>query len=727
MRLSVFSKRWYKMERRAINMKREKVFTWGTREGCLRLLALFLVIVLVSSFAARMISSDAGSVKITRVTFDSRGATIDADLYYPAGTSDSDKLPAVLVFHGAGVGSGMIKGYAEELARRGFVALNVNAYGMGLSETPISDEAGIGEAEYKRLGTPHGMLDALEFVRTLNFVDQTRIGMTGHSLGPIRICYAAMTDCGYYNFNDIMLNILHDTFGQAFTEEEINQDADTLAQARLDASELAHYTDLRETARLNYDTRIRALCLVGYNPNNNKQLQLQAVDVAGHEVMRNCQVNVGLIAGTNDMTHRKFSTDDATKANWYLGSENAQLETWYALDDSTASSSVLGGMSEISIASSTALQDAVANRSSRICMLNAPETHSKNLLSSATVGDMVHYFEQALNYNRGNLTDSSSQPLNAYNIVYIWREVLNMVAMIAMVCALIAAAGVLVRTKFFAPCVAEPVQAVTPFNKQWYWIFAAISVVIGFVAIWRVNKLFVPALPYIDFLPIQTWWLTMAFVGFMALGSVLLLLVCWLKDRKEAGLQNFKVLNLGAGIIPILKSILLGAVLLALGYLSLVLIEDLFNQDYRMWLAAFTEMKIEYWRYVWRFGLVLIPCFLALGASTNFMVRKDIPEWLDTLITVVINSIGVWLCCFISYSIMVGTGSIWSNFISTYQVLLIAPLTTYITRKCYKVTNSIWLGAVLNAYLIAWSMISSNGLDINHYFPQTWASVFFSL
>ena len=117
-----------------------KKLSLKTKEGCWRLLAIFLAVILLSSFAARMISSDAGEIKISRVTYDSRGATVDADLYYPAGTSDKDKLPAVLVAHGGGVAKGVVQGIAEELARRGFVVLNVDAYGAGLSEEPLYDD-----------------------------------------------------------------------------------------------------------------------------------------------------------------------------------------------------------------------------------------------------------------------------------------------------------------------------------------------------------------------------------------------------------------------------------------------------------------------------------------------------------------------------------------------------------------------------------------------------------
>ena len=105
-----------------------KSLSLHSEQGCKRLLAICLAVILVFSCAAHLLTTDWGSVKIERVAFDARGAKIDAELYYPVGTTDEDKLPAVVVTHGAGCTFGVTRGIAEELARRGFVVLNVNGY-----------------------------------------------------------------------------------------------------------------------------------------------------------------------------------------------------------------------------------------------------------------------------------------------------------------------------------------------------------------------------------------------------------------------------------------------------------------------------------------------------------------------------------------------------------------------------------------------------------------------
>ena len=167
----------------------KKYFTLSTKEGSARLLALFLALILVCSFAARMVSTDGGTVKISRVVFDSRGATIDAQLYYPAGTSDADSLPAVLVAHGAGVGEGNLRGISEELARRGFVVLNSNAYNMGLSEQPINDEFDFGVDQFNRGGTP-----LMEIVGEPDLADADEAIAYLTALKEILV-YAGVSDC----------------------------------------------------------------------------------------------------------------------------------------------------------------------------------------------------------------------------------------------------------------------------------------------------------------------------------------------------------------------------------------------------------------------------------------------------------------------------------------------------------------------------------------------------
>ena len=97
------------------------------------------------------------------------------------------------------------------------------------------------------------------------------------------------------------------------------------------------------------------------------------------------------------------------------------------------------------------------------------------------------------------------------------------------------------------------------------------------------------------------------------------------------------------------------------------------------------------------------------------MLRTDSPGWKDTLITVVVNSAGLWLCCLWNIISMLCFDKPFSLFTCTYDMVLLIPILTYFTRKFYKVTRSVWFGAFLNALLVAWSLVSSTGINDRFY------------
>lgn len=705
------------------NMKK---LTLKTKEGCWRLLAIFLALIILFSFAARMVSSNAGKIKISRVTFDSRGATASAELYYPAWTTDEDKLPAVLVAHGAGVTRGVMQGIAEELARRGYVVLNMDGYGYGMSEMPVNDDSGQDKDNFDSKLTPGGMLDALNFVRTLNFVDQTRIGMAGHSAGSRRTASAAMLDCGYLTLNDQLINVLYEDFGQQFTEEEINMNADELAEDRLNADQLAHYMDIREETELRFNTRMKALCLIGSSA--EKISPLQTVTVAGHEVQRNCQVNFGIVTGYWDFNYIEYPEWETTTEAWHTGSESVERETWYIIDDANATSQKVGLINEASILTNEDFKEAIDNRATRIACYHY-ESHSKNFFSAQTASDIVSYFEQTLGYNGGELGDSSASPLAADNIVFFWREALNFAATLSMILFLFPLTALILKTKAFACCLGS-IKALPSgsFNKKRYWLFNAITVVLTFGVMYYVNSLFAPGLPSSAGLPLfSSWWLTVIFLALMAVCSVILVIVYWRLDKNSIGTTVLANLNIKMKVSSVLKCLLISLILVIAAYGTLTVVEYMFGEDFRLWMMAFTEMKAELWALVWKYALMMFPSFLLIGAATNYTVRTDIPEWLDTLIAVIVNSLGVWLLCLVNYISYTGSNALFSNFTSSYGFIIFVPITVYITRKMYKVTNNIWIAAALNALLLSWSMCSCTGYNTGLFPEQTWVSNFFNI
>ena len=162
------------------------------------------------------------------------------------------------------------------------------------------------------------------------------------------------------------------------------------------------------------------------------------------------------------------------------------------------------------------------------------------------------------------------------------------------------------------------------------------------------------------------------------------------------------------------------------GYLALLVISSLFNQEFKFWTLAFLPLKGENWGYVVTYAIAFFPGLFLAGAAQNYTVRTDIPQWKDTLRSVIINSAGVWLCCLISIVVMFTTGGNFSNFIGTYNIVLIVPITAYISRKCFNMTKSIWLGSFVNALLVAWSAVGYVGMN-DTYVPMGFFSILFNI
>jgi len=300
--------------------------------------------------------------------------------------------------------------------------------------------------------------------------------------------------------------------------------------------------------------------------------------------------------------------------------------------------------------------------------------------------------------------------------------------MLAMLAMLMPIAGLLLRTRFFAPCKGKNEDSIstTTFSKKKYTIVAVVAAVLGFIAIYVTNSLFAPGLPALKFLPLfSSWWLTLVYLGIVAGGALVILLGLRLIDKKNGVPFTLRALNIRMKPILVLKTLLIAVILLAIAYLSLVLIGYLFGEDYRLWMTVFTFMKVEYWGLIWRYTIILAPCLLVFGILANYTIRKDIPEWLDTVITVVINSLGVWVCCLINAIMLNANGMTFSNWTSTYAMLLLVPITVYVTRKMYKVSQSVWLGAFIMALLLSWTMVSSIGY--NSSVEQTVLSNFFNV
>lgn len=144
------------------------------KKSAKRWLVIALVLCLVSMIGASVIQTGGGNVTVKDIRWETTvGHRMSGLLFVPKGVDAENPAPAVVVSHGMYNNREMQDLNFVELSRRGFVVLSMDMFSHGNSESYASSSADI----------VIGMYEAVKMLDSLPYVDSTRIGITGHSLG----------------------------------------------------------------------------------------------------------------------------------------------------------------------------------------------------------------------------------------------------------------------------------------------------------------------------------------------------------------------------------------------------------------------------------------------------------------------------------------------------------------------------------------------------------------
>lgn len=191
-------------------------------------LAVLLCVAVVAMFFANRIQTDGGAIQISEGIIEAEGGALGYKLYRPQTASEASPAPGVLLLHGYQNDHETCAAYAIELARRGAVVLALDEYGHGRTEVGLlqrgyvnhkvtvnygeeSEADGtyvsIGGAKRYRLmmnfsnlsffdpyysqdddgnritDSSAGGITAYAVLADLPYVDDTRLAVSGHSMG----------------------------------------------------------------------------------------------------------------------------------------------------------------------------------------------------------------------------------------------------------------------------------------------------------------------------------------------------------------------------------------------------------------------------------------------------------------------------------------------------------------------------------------------------------------
>jgi pimeloyl-ACP methyl ester carboxylesterase len=136
-----------------------------------------LLIMVGAVVVASLVQRDFGNVEVKNVTYPNfNDIQIRAKLLKPVEATQDNPMPGAVYIHGYQNNRETGDAYCIELARRGFVVLNIDAIGRGNSGLPNDP----GDADFDET---YGGRTSLAYLRSLPFVDADAVGMMGHSLG----------------------------------------------------------------------------------------------------------------------------------------------------------------------------------------------------------------------------------------------------------------------------------------------------------------------------------------------------------------------------------------------------------------------------------------------------------------------------------------------------------------------------------------------------------------
>jgi len=688
----------------------------ANNKRCKSLALLFLALILVFSFVSQLIVTQGYDITVQHVTLEVRGADLTMDVYRPSKVTADMKLPCMIISHGGSEAMSADSIHAWEYARRGYVVLNVNMYGAGTADMPDYFEDG---KPYNRNQGTSGLYDALEYARSISYVDPSRIGMWGHSQSYSIYGSVLVLDGALLSLNDRMFNALYEDFGVTITEDQLALNADDVAAEVLTEGQMEKYNYIKQQQTEIVNNYVRAARVMDNN------CCFMKTTVAGIEVERSVHTNLqigGERNGTSATSATRFTQPNERYMKLFCVDGPMERNSYYQIPDTVANpdakSTLLGKVHETDVASNAALQEAFDNRS--VYYTYNPSTHHNgNLWSPEAISKTMEFFVQALGYNNGELSDPATQPISTTKLLPSYLALLfATLSTCAMLGFLGALAGVLLTTRFFATCELPVYQPKLEWKSKEFGIAAIVAFVTTFVGAYfgsreslglNASNAFMS-----KFLPTEPGHFRLIFmIMATAICGAVLFGVFAIVQRKMVGekgavLAGLGDLNIKTSFANVMKALLLCVILFSAAYTLEAFIEGAFDGRFQFVDGSFELMKPYSFVRMIKYGIMLLPFTLIISVLNNLTIVKGIGEGADTFLSVTVNSMGAWVFILIAYAITFSSPDHMTalGLHTMLPAICLVPITNYLYRKFYKVTGSVWTGAFMVAIILGWRLAS---------------------
>lgn len=605
-------------------MNTAELFT--ARQSSRVVLAFVLCLVLLNGAVALawLVQRDFGRVEVSNVTYPNyNGILVRAKLLRPNDATPSNPMPGIVYIHGYQNNRETSDAYCIELARRGFVVLNIDAIGRGNSGIP-NDPA---DPDFDKT---YGGRTSLAYLKALPFVDPNRVGLMGHSLGAEMAYTIAL--------------------------------GDPTVRA-LVISGFAYTTDASPTMPKNM------LMIIGQYDEYRKRM-----------------------TGVNDIAAEWMSSPQTRSA---IPVQNPQIGVTYG-----------------DFAQGTARRVFVPRT------IHILESHSRIAIAEA-----LQWMKSALQPDEQYWIDPARQ---------IWpiKEWATLVAMAACFASLLPLALILLRTGFFRS-LQGPAAGTYSCSGRAYLKHATVNGLLMWLYLPLIFALFglhVYVIPIDRVFPMMmvngtVWWfLWINLFGFLIFRR-------WYKRQaRECGLtladlgisyrQDRFALDWG----QIGKAALLAVLLFGFAYLCEYILEQVFIVDFRFIFPFASDLTPYRWLMFLLYFPFLLVGFVLLGFFLHGQLRRPRKEtWLRTFLSwsfwntlalvapLILFLMVQYLPLLTTGAIpFVGPGGMLASFtMNLFHIIGVLMITTPLSTWLYQLTGRPYVGAILNAAIVAWMFTSS--------------------
>lgn len=339
-----------------------------------------------------------------------------------------------------------------------------------------------------------------------------------------------------------------------------------------------------------------------------------------------------------------------------------------------------------------------------------PVQHNAQAFWPESLGHIVDWIQQTL---------PAPNNIPPTNQVYLWRFVGTTIALLGTVFLMFPLGALLLQTSFFKPLVEAVPEFKGSKGKAW-WIAAFLTAAIPVISLFQFHAWGVSLLPPTKLLPMGRISGLMFWAVLNAVITVILLLVNHFVLKGDAGATgvNYGLTWPGKGLDwgKIGKSVLLAICISGGAYLVVAAIYWWLTVDFRIWTVFLRPLTPLRFQIVLQYVIPFLLYTLVLGASLHGLLRpKSGTMSLGREMVVNLAVIAPWfLLLQVAYygPLMLGyigvpfNGGQMRHFITSLPAVMTALgcISTYFYHK----TGHVYVGAVANALLVSWYLISGN-------------------